>query len=316
VTSTFSGLRRAKLGVGLAGSAELRPRRGVSARSRTRTLFVLVAPSVVLLLIINIYPLFYAAFQSLHNGTLISSGSFVGLSNFADVLTSQDFIHAITFTAIFTFAGVFGSWLVGLSLALLLQLRIPAKGLFRVLLLLPWVVPIVVSSTSWNWLLATPESPVPRLANALGFGDVQFLADPVLAAVVVCIFKVWVSFPFMMLMSSSALASVDKAIYEAAAIDGASAWQKLTRITLPMIARPTYVSWVLMVIFCVNDFATIFLLTGGGPVQSTTTLVLLAYERVFQNFQIGQGVAIAFVLTLFLVAASMMLIRQIRRSHV
>jgi multiple sugar transport system permease protein len=284
------------------------------ARSRTRTLSTLVAPSIILLLLINIYPLFYAASQSVHNGTLLSGGSFVGLHNFADVLTSDDFVHASTFTAIFTAAGVFGSWLVGLCLALLFQLRISAKGVFRVLLLLPWVVPVVVSSTAWNWLLATPQSPIPRLAKVFGFSDVLFLAEPTSAAIVLCLFKIWVSFPFMMLMSSAALTSIDDAIYEAASMDGASAWQKLTRITLPLIARPTYVSWVLMTIFCVNDFATIFLLTGGGPVGSTTTLSLLAYQRVFQEFQVGSGVAIAFLLTLFLAAVSVILHRQIRRT--
>jgi multiple sugar transport system permease protein len=314
---TISGLRRARLGVGLAGGAASRPRRkGTIARNRARTLGALVVPSVILLLIINIYPLLYAAFQSVHNGTLLSAGSFVGLDNFTDVLTSDDFLHAIAFTAIFTAVGVFGSWLVGLGLALLLQLRIPAKGVFRVLLLLPWVVPVVVSSTAWNWLLATPESPVPRLAKLLGFGDVLFLANPTLAAIVLCVFKVWVSFPFMMLMSSSALASVDNTIYEAASMDGAGSWKKLTQITLPLIARPTYISWVLMTIFCVNDFATIFLLTGGGPVHSTTTLSLLAYERVFKNFQVGPGVAIAFLLTLVLAAVAVVLHRQIRRTDV
>ena len=123
--------------------------------------------------------------------------------------------------------GVFGSWAVGLALALLLRTRIPAGGIFKVLLLLPWVVPIVVSSTAWNWLVATPHSPIPMLFENLGLAPPLFLADPTWAKITVCVFKVWISFPFMMMMTTAALASVDKTVYEAARMDGASSWQQL-----------------------------------------------------------------------------------------
>ena len=280
------------------------------------TLVLLVAPSVVLLILINAYPLVYASWQSVHDGTLINSGNLVGLDNYADTLSSPAFWRAVGFTLIFTVVGVFGSWAVGLGLALLLRTRIPGRGIFKVLLLLPWVVPIVVSSTAWNWLVATPQSPLPSLAHALGLGTPLFLADPTLAKVTVCVFKVWVSFPFMMMMTSAALASIDQNVYEASSMDGASRWQQFTQVTLPMISRSTYISWILMTIFCVNDFPTIFLLTGGGPVDATTSLVVLAYRTVFQNFQVGPGVSIAFLMTATLVVVSVLLYRQIRKAHV
>jgi multiple sugar transport system permease protein len=290
----------------------------VTARRRfspaTLTLLLLVTPSIVLLVLINAYPLVYGAIQSLHDGSLISSGNFVGLHNYTDTLTSPAFWTAIRFTLIFTIVGVFGSWSVGLGLALLLRTRIPGRGIFKILLLLPWVVPIVVSSTAWNYLLATPQSPIPRLASALGLGTPLFLANPLLAQITVCIFKVWVSFPFMMMMTSAALASVPDTVYEASSIDGASKWQQFVHITLPMISRSTYISWILMIIFCVNDFPTIFLLTGGGPVSATTSVLVLSYRTVFQNFQVGPGVAIAFIMTITLVVISVLLYRQIRKA--
>ncbi len=288
-------------------------RRGSSMRP---TYVLLILPSVVLLLLINAYPVVYAALQSVRNGNLINPGTFVGLTNYENVLTSSAFWNAVGFTLIFTLVGVFGSWLVGLGLALLLRTRIPARGLFKVLLLLPWVVPIVVSSTSWNWLVATVDSPLPRLTAALGLGAPLFLADPTWAQIMVCVFKVWVSFPFMMLMTSAALAGVDDMIYEAARMDGASRWQQFRMITLPVIARSTYISWILMTIFCVNDFPTIYLLTGGGPVDATTSLVVLAYRTVFQNFQVGPGVAIAYLMTITLVVVSVALYRQIRKAAI
>lgn len=311
------GLDRARRGVGVGGRGRplaQRPRRRFGRGAITLILFAL--PSLILLLLINLYPLLYAGMQSVRNGNLVSLGKFVGLANYADVLTTSGFWNSALFTLIFTITGVFGSWLVGLGLALLLRTKIPAGNLFKVLLLLPWVVPVVVSATAWNWLVATPQSPLPQLAEALGMGNVLFLASPTLAKITVCVFKVWISFPFMMMMMSSALASVDTNVYEAAKVDGASSWQQFRDITMPLISRSTYISWILMTIFCVNDFPTVFLLTGGGPVNATNSLVVMAYRTVFQDFQTGPGVAIAFLMTLVLVIISVVLYRQIRKVNI
>ena len=285
-------------------------------KSGTWTLFFLVLPSIVLLLLIHGFPLVSAFIQSLHNGTLIDQGPFVGFQNYVDNLTSSTFWKAAGFTVVFNVVGVFGSWAVGLALALLLRTRIPAGGIFKVLLLLPWVVPIVVSSTAINWLVATSSSPIPKLFENLGRAPPLCLPDPPWAKILVCVFKVWISFPFMMMMTSAALASVDETVYEAARMDGATSSQQLRWITLPMIARSTYISWILMTIFCVNDFPTIFLVTGGGPIDATNTLVVMAYRTVFQNQQVGPGVSIAFMMTVVLVFISTLLYRQIRKAAI
>jgi multiple sugar transport system permease protein len=273
----------------------------------------LVAPSAILLILINLYPIIYAGNQAVHNGSLISRGPYVGLKNFSTVFHTPAFWQAVEFTAIFTAVGVFGSWIIGLGLALLLR-NLPRAGIFKVLLLLPWIVPIVVTSTSWNWLLATNTSPIPSLFHDLGLGTPYFFANPTLAKITVCVFEVWVNFPFMMLMSSAALTAVDETVYEAARMDGASAWQQFWHITLPLIARSTYIAWILMIIFCVNDFPTIFLLTGGGPSGSTTTLVVMAYQTVFHNFNTGPGVAIAFLATVVLSVIAVLLYRRVQKA--
>ncbi|NNC13851.1 sugar ABC transporter permease [Planctomonas sp. JC2975] len=315
--SVTGALKKARNGVGVAGTGRS-PSTGKRGRSisHTWTFLLFALPSLLLLILLNLYPVIYAGWQSTRNGDLIDAGAFVGFQNYIDVVQQPAFWHAALFTLVFTVVGVFGSWAAGLGLALLLRTRIPAAGLWKVLLLLPWVVPTVVSATSWNWLVATPQSPLPMLAQALGFGNVLFLADPFLAQVTVCVFKVWISFPFMMMMMSSALASVDTNVYEASRVDGAGTWQTFTQITLPMIARTTYVSWILMTIFCVNDFPTIFLLTGGGPVGATQSLVVLAYVTVFQNYQVGPGVAIAFIMTIVLVIISVLLYRQTQKANI
>jgi multiple sugar transport system permease protein len=316
------GIGRARRGVGNGGAGrpvQFKPsnaNRMPGHRSRSTTLLLFALPSLILLVLLNVYPVGYAGVQSARNGDLLSAGDFVGGQNYLTVLQQPVFWHAALFTLIFTLVGVFGSWAIGLALALLLRTRIPANGLFRVLLLLPWVVPIVVSATAWNWLVATPQSPLPVIADFFGLGNPLFLADPTLAQILVCVYKVWISFPFMMMMMTSALASVDTNVYEASKVDGAGPWQTFRLITLPMISRTTYISWILMTIFCVNDFPTIFLLTGGGPVQSTQTLVVMAYVTVFQNYQTGPGVAIAFLMTLVLVIISVVLYRQIRKVNI
>lgn len=303
------------VGGGLATPGGRRPQKqkGGFRRSTRRTMLAFSLPALALLLLISLYPLIYASIQSLHQGDLVSVGEFVGLRNYTTVLSDPAFWRSVRFTAVFTAVGVFGSWFIGLGLALLLRRKVPGGAVLKTLLLLPWVVPIVVSTTAWNYILATPQSPLPMLAEALGFPNTLFLADPRLAQIAVCLFKVWVSFPFMMLMMSSALAGVDESVYEAAKIDGAGRWKTLRLITLPLIARPTFISWILMLIFCVNDFPTVYLLTQGGPVNSTATLIVLAYTTVFVNFQPGPGVAIAFLMTLSLIVISVALFRQIRK---
>jgi multiple sugar transport system permease protein len=319
---TVTRLQRAKRGVGVSGQGPGTPR--PSSRNRTPlgraalTLVLFALPSLVLLVLLNLFPVVYAFVQSLQDGTpstLPTEAPFVGLKNYVDVLTSPQFLASTGFTIVFTIVGVFGSWIVGLGLALLLRTKIPGNGAFKVLLLLPWIVPVVVSATSWNWLVATPQSPIPVILSSFGIGNANFLGDPLLAQILVCIFKVWISFPFMMMMMSAALASVDTSVYEAAKMDGASPWQAFTGVTLPIVSRTTYISWVLMTIFCVNDFPTIFLLTQGGPVNATTSLIVLAYQYAFQNLQTGPATAVAFMMTFVLVVVSTLLYTQIKKVN-
>ncbi|KAB0677545.1 carbohydrate ABC transporter permease [Aureimonas leprariae] len=296
------------------GRFALRRRSGRSVRAGQRSVLAgLALPSIVLMAAINAYPLVFALVQSMHGGGLLRLGRFVGFRNYLNVFADPAFWSAATFTLIFTLCGVFGSWIVGFGLAVLLKPRFPGRSLFKVLLLLPWIVPIVVTSMSWNWLVATPRSLLPSVMEGFGLGPVMFLANPAIAMLTVCLFKIWISYPFMMMMGAAALESIDKSIYEAATLDGATPRQQLRHIVLPMTARSTFISWILMTMFSVNDFATIYLLTGGGPVNATTSLIVLAYRSVFQDFLPGYGIAISFAMTAVLVCLSLLLFRQVRK---
>jgi len=319
--SRIKALNRARRGVGLGGSGGVgrsdppQRQRRISAHRRW-TMGLMVLPSVLMVVIIYAYPLFFSGSLSVHNGTLLNTGSFIGLDNFSAIFSQSAFWQAANFTLIYTVVGVFGSWAVGLALAILLRHKVHAKNVFKALLLLPWVVPVVVSATSWQWLVSTPGSLLPSVARDLGLGNLYVLTNPALAKTVVCVYKVWLSFPFMMLMMSGALAAVEEDVYEAARVDGATAWQQFKGVTLPLILRPTYISWVLMFIFCIGDFQSIYLLTGGGPIGASTTLVVLSYQTVFGDFQTGQGVAIGLIVALISVVVAVFLFQRIKRSRI
>jgi multiple sugar transport system permease protein len=279
------------------------------------TMAALLAPSLILLIILNVYPLAFAVGQSVHNGNLLQQGEFVGLANYARVLGDERFWDAARVTLIFTAAGVLGSAAVGLGLALTFKAGLPGAKALRILLLLPWVIPVVVSTATWQWILSTPSSPARVITRSLGLGDVLFLADPTLALITLCVFRIWIAYPFMMMMSSAALESIDRELYEAATVDGASPIKQFAFITWPLIAKPTYISMLLMTIFTVNDFGSVYLLTGGGPAGATTTLPVLSYLLVFREFFTGPGVAVSILMSIALIALSVFLYRLIRRSH-
>jgi multiple sugar transport system permease protein len=288
-------------------------RAGSTAR-RTRRFdafpYVLLIPSVALIALINLYPFASGFVYSLRDGTLLQSGAFVGLANYLRLLTMPDFLHALWFSALFAFFGVFGSWVIGLGLALLLNQDIPGRGFFRVALLLPWILPSIVSIVSWRWLIGDQSGLVNRMLGGLGIGPIFFLSTGEWATFSVIVVKVWRSFPFMMLSILAALQTINRESYEAAAIDGAGSWQSFRFITLPQILPVSIVLWILMTIFSVNDFETPWLLTGGGPSNATENLSVLAYKYTFNRSDVGTGAAIAFVTMLILMIFAIVLLRR------
>jgi multiple sugar transport system permease protein len=280
--------------------APVLPRRSARRRFQSDAVQIraLALPSLVVLCLIGIYPLVYAIYQSLRSGTLISSGSYVGASNYRSMLASGTFWSAVEFTLIFTLAAVVGSYFVGFALALAFQAGIPGARVLKPLLLLPWVVPVVVSMTSWNWLIGSGQGLADQFTHAIGLGNVGFLATPTSAVISVSLVKIWESFPFMFLVLSGALETIDSGLYESARVDGASWWSCTRHVTVPLLRNVSFMTWILMAIFSVNDFPTIWLLTGGGPVGATQNLVVYSYELVFQEFRTGEGIAVALFATL------------------
>ena len=276
--------------------------------------YLLLLPSLALIFLIELYPFINGVSFSLHKGSLLGTGPFVGLDNFLRLFNSPDFYNSLWFSFIFAFWNVVMSYLIGLALALFLNLDFPGRGFCRVALLVPWIVPAVVSIVSWKWLIADRGGLVNIILNSIGIGPIYFLSDSGWAMVAVIVIKIWRSFPFMMLSLLAALQVIDKTLYEAGKIDGANSWQLFWHITLPHLKNISIVQAILMVIWSINDFETPYLLTQGGPSNATENLILLSYRFTFGRNDVGRGSAIAILTLIVLMILSTIIMRQQRKA--
>ena len=271
-------------------------------------------PSIVLIGLVIAAPLVTGFDYSLHSGTMLREGAFVGLRNYAALGANPDFWHDLRFSMVFAIANVIGCYALGLGIALLMNAEMPWRGFFRVAFLLPWIIPSVVSVVSWRWLVSDQNAPVNLLLEIAGANPIFFLSSDTWAQFVVFIVKIWRSFPFMMLSLLAALQGIDRALYEAGAIDGATAWQAFRYVTMPQLRNVSIVLCILMTIWTINDFETPFLLTGGGPSNATENLILLAFRYTFASNRVGLGSAVSFVTFLILTALALLMLQRQRRA--
>ncbi|HTK08752.1 MAG TPA: sugar ABC transporter permease [Ktedonobacteraceae bacterium] len=271
--------------------------------------YLLLVPSLILIAVIEIYPFLTGVYYSLQNGTLLIPGTFVGLQNYVSAFVDPEFQHAVTFSALFAVCGVVGSYLLGLGLALFLVNDFPLRGLYRVLLILPWILSSIVTIVSWRWMIQDQHGTINVLLSWFHLGPIYFLSDPKWAVVAVIVIKIWRSFPFMMISLIAALQTIDGNLYEAARIDGADRWAAFRNVTFPGIRNISIVLWILMTIWSVNDFETPWLLNQGGPSNATESLMILAYRDTFARNFVGTGAAVAFISLIILMILAILMMR-------
>jgi ABC-type sugar transport system permease subunit len=287
---------------------------GTWIRSGNALPFMLLAPSAVLMIVVIAYPMITGFYYSFTDGSLLKPGDFVGLSNYVDLLGSTDFHRAALFSLVFALFNVAGCYVLGLSLALLMNQDMPGRAFFRIALLLPWIVPSIVSIVSWRWLMADQNALFNQIIRAFGGSPVFFLSDQAWAIAMVIVIKIWRSFPFMMLSLLAALQGIDRNLYEAAVLDGANKWQLFWYVTLPQLKNISIVLCLLMTIWTVNDFDTPWLLTQGGPANATENFVLLAFRYTFGRNDVGLGSAVSFVTLIVLMVLVVFMLRRQREN--
>jgi len=276
-----------------------------------------LAPSLILLSVFVVGPVIGAFVFSLTNVSLTGptalNPQFVGLGNYTRLLGQASFWEALQRSGIFVFASaIVGQFVLGLAAALLLaRTGVRGKGVFTTAILLPLVVPESVAALAWASMLAPGDlGTLNRLVELAGFEPIGWLqANPMLSIIIV---NTWRGIAFAMILFTAALTAIPGDIYEAAHVDGANAWQLLTRITLPLMKHAIVLYMLLTTISTFAVFGLVYFLTRGGPGGQTTVMSVFIYEQAFRFFAIGLGSAASVIMLGVVLAIGLMYVRLLR----
>ena len=279
--------------------------------------YKMIIPATVLLALIIFYPLISGIIMSFKNYNLLRPDEvrFIGLGNYFNIIFKDtEFRGVLFFSFLYTVGVVLFSYLVGLGLAMLLKRDIKFRGLFRTLVLIPWVIPPVVACTNWLWVLNDQVGIVNVVLKQLHIikSPILFLGSETLARITVIFTGTWKSYPFMMIVILAGLQSIPKEMYEASKIDGANIFQSFIYITMPMIKSVSFICTTLMFIWTFNNFDNIYLLTKGGPLNQTFVMPILSYYTAFYRTQFGYASAIAVVMLVVLLILSLLYLRLLK----
>jgi multiple sugar transport system permease protein len=279
-----------------------------------------VAPAVVYLVGLCAYPIFYNLKMSLEHVTvgsfLTGTAPFVGLQNYVDLWSDRLFFQSFATMAVFTALSIVGQMSIGMLLALFFWRPFRFGTVLRALLLVPWLLPLVVSATVFQWLFDFDTGVVNYALIHLGLiaSPLPWLTSPGYALTAVVITNIWVGIPFSMAVFYSGLQSLPRELFEAAELDGAGPLQRFFRITLPLLRPLSGIVFTLSVIYTVKVFDLIFILTHGGPADSTQTLATYAYQLSFRLLDFSHGAAVGNVLILVSLCFTLFYLRSFRHS--
>lgn len=279
---------------------------------------LLVAPAFAVLLLIYLYPLIYSAYMSVHNLYLPrpQDFAFVGLDNYVTVVTSPEFHRALLNTLIYAGLAVPVEFVFGLILALALANITQGRGVIRMLLTVPMMLAPVVMGLMWKFMYNDQLGIINYLIRTLGISQTppQWLADPRLALYSIIIVDIWATTPLIVILLLAGLLAIPVELYEAAEIDGAGHWQRLQRITLPLLRPVILVALLLRGMDAFRVFDVVYIMTKGGPAMRSDVLSFFAYRTAFTDLSMGKATATAWIMTAILLAFALILIRVMRRQ--
>jgi multiple sugar transport system permease protein len=277
-----------------------------------------VIPVWAYVLCFYVYPLVSNVKMGFQNYTVSSfytgSAPFVGFANYTAVFRDPQFVSIVVNTVLFTIGSLAFQFSIGLALAMFFRRVFPLNGVLRSLLLVPWLLPLVVSGTVWRWMMDYDSGVINQTLLHLHLisQPIPWLVSTSMSLVAVIVVNVWVGIPFNMVILYGGLQALPEQVFEAAAIDGASAWQRFTRITLPMLRPVILVVLTLGLIYTVKVFDVIMLVTQGGPANSSQTLTTYAYDLSFNQLLFGRGAAVGNILILVAVVFAGVYLRAVR----
>lgn len=273
---------------------------------------LMVAPAALVLAALALFPIGAAAWLSLQRMMIVfHERRFIGLGNYAFLLRDARFWTALVNTSYFTAVAVALELALGLSFALLLRARAPGQGLLRTSILVPWAIPTVVAARLWAWLFDADHGLITRL---LPLHDVDWLGTPGYAMHAAILVDVWKTTPFVALLLLAGLETIPADLYRAAELDGASAWRAFRSITIPLLRPTLALALVFRTLDAFRVFDAVYVLTGGGPANTTETLSIYTYKTLMRAGDFGYGSALAVVTFLCVLALSLGYLRLVGGS--
>ncbi|UEM18620.1 sugar ABC transporter permease [Skermanella mucosa] len=269
--------------------------------------FLFMLPAATLLLVFLTYPLGLGIWLGFTDTRIGRAGVFIGLENYQSLFRDSMFWLAVSNTVLYTVIATIGKFALGLWLALLLNNHLPAKALIRSIILVPWIVPTVLSALAFWWIYDPQFSIISWALTEMGLIDqyIDFLGTPNNARASLIAANIWRGIPFVAICLLAGLQTISPSLYEAAALDGASAWQRFRHVTLPMLMPILAVVMTFSILFTFTDFQLIYAITRGGPAGTTHLMATLAFQRAIPGGQLGEGAAIAVAMIPFLVFATL-----------
>jgi len=279
----------------------------------------LIAPSLLLTVSILLFPLAYSLYISFRSYNLSKplDDKFVGLQNYLDNLTQGGLLASLWNTVVFTVGGVSLQFLLGLGFALLLNREFRGQGLIRTCFMLPLFLTPSIVALNWLFMFYPRFGVVPWLASFVGFPpSFPFLANTAWAMPALILVDVWRATPFMFLILLAGLQGLPQEALEAAAIDGANAWQTLRHVTLPILSPLIFIALTIRGMDAFREFDLIFLLTQGGPGVRTEVIGMYAYRTGFNYFDMGRASAMAYIILFLVLAFSVYFVKKLRDMKV
>lgn len=275
--------------------------------SRNTLGWIFMLPTAVFLLMFLVYPLGLGIWLSFTDAKIGRPGEFVGLENYFWIIDDPKFQTAVFFTIFYTFFASVAKFAIGLYLALLLNEKLPFKAILRAIVLIPFIVPTVLSAIAFWWIFDPQFSVISWSLRNMGLidGNINFLGDAWNARWSVIFANVWRGVPFIAISLLAGLQTVPPSLYEAATLDGASRWQMFRHITYPLLTPIIAVVMTFSVLFTFTDFQLIKVLSNGGPAGATELMATMSYNTAILGGRIGEGAAVSTAMVPFLLAAIM-----------
>lgn len=286
-----------------------------TGKRHIRTIVAFFLPAVLLVALVNVYPVGYSLYLSFFETRFTQLVDFIGTGNYQRMLQDTRMWANVRITLVYVLGTLLGALPIGVALALILNNPVVRfRALFRTILILPWAITQIVIALLFRWLLDGVYGPVAYAFTQMDMRLPSLLGNPDWALFTIILANVWRSFPFVLILTLAALQTVPEELYQAARIDGAAGFSLTRFITLPLILPTLLIACVLLIIESVNMVALVYVLTAGGPLRATEVLGIRIYDEIFRHWNLGYSAAIGVMMLILNLIFAVIYVRLSRQN--